>query len=171
MLAARLPTEDQLLGGLLPPISSPVGRGVHSTTDHGGPGTSPQSWLNGYSGAGHGGMPAMSAGMAAAAPSWLAPVENSSQERSGQRHAEQPVRSSLLETFPESGPVPRQDHQPEEQRQRQRQRQGAADPSDRARPAQNRAPLRGANVTARAPLDADSGTDTDGDDDLLERVR
>jgi len=26
-------------------------------------------------------------------------------------------------------------------------------------------------VTARAPQDADSGTDTDGDDDVLQRVR
>ena len=58
-------------------------------------------------------------------------------------------------------------HTEREQQQRQHHDGSIRDAS----PHRSRPPLRGANVEARAPPDADSGTDTDGDDDLLERVR
>jgi hypothetical protein len=61
-----------------------------------------------------------------------------------------------------------------EGRQKPQQQQGRQQHDSGVRAAslpRSRPPLQSANVDARAPQDADSGTDTDDDDDLLERVR
>ena len=138
--ASRLPTEDHLFAGLLPPAFS------LNHTD-----AQPGKTQQGVSGQPPGSRP-------------LEAAPDSKQDRPSHKA---PVRDAKRHRDAWEGLLPGQTHTAQQHRG-EHQRRVADSPS---KPPARRPPLRGANVTARAPQDADSGTDTDGDDDVLQRVR
>ena len=148
-LASRLPTDDHLFTGLLPPVS-----GLNFT--NGQLGTSPQA-------------PSGQQGSDQLIGSRVlkASFESSQDGPSHKAPAAAQVRDTKRRRDAGNGPLPGQ-APPVQQRRGEHQRGIANSPS---RPLPSRPPLRSANVTARAPQDAESGTDTDGDDDVLQRVR
>ncbi len=142
--ASRLPTEDHLFSGLLPTAFSlnPTNAQLGKTSPGPGQQQTGEQPLGTR-------LPEASPDSNQDGPSHKAPVRNSKRHRDAWE-----------------GLLPGQAHADQQQRG-EHQHSVANSPSKPPR----RPPLRSANVTARAPQDADSGTDTDGDDDVLQRVR